>query len=172
MPDPSVTLSEGIQGGHPRGQGCWEGSLACPGPQAGEGFFFFFGHPTRHQDASSPTRDGARAPCSGRKSPNHWTPREVPGEGFLRRAWLTMFPPRSASPGLARPRPESRRAGLQAGSESCSREASHPRASLAEVPQFSLPHPEARALPLVREKGELAFTTQPCSGEVGRPFLE
>lgn len=104
-------------------------------------------------------------------------PREVPAEG-LDESLANDVP---SKVGLAQPRPESRRARLRAGPESCSREAgpsAHPRASLAAVPQFSLPHPEAGALPLVsaeqsallREKAELAFTTPPCSGGLGRPL--
>ena len=47
------------------------------------GFCFSFGHATCMWDLSSPTRDRTCAPCSERRSLNHWTTEEVPGAWFF-----------------------------------------------------------------------------------------
>ena len=39
---------------------------------------------TSHVDLSSPVRNQTHTPCLGRRSPNHWTAREVPWAPFYR----------------------------------------------------------------------------------------
>ncbi|KAM9046221.1 uncharacterized protein AAG666_006038 [Megaptera novaeangliae] len=42
-------------------------------------------------DLSSPTKDQTRTPCTGRRSLNHWTTREVPPPGNVWRMWYTKM---------------------------------------------------------------------------------
>ena len=46
-------------------------------------FYILVSWPRGMWDFSSPTRDQTHTPCIGRRSLNHWTPREVPGNDFL-----------------------------------------------------------------------------------------
>ena len=50
---------------------------------------------------SSPTRDGICTPCVGRRSPKHWTTREVPGKKFKFLVWAIAGKTSSKTEGVA-----------------------------------------------------------------------
>ena len=50
---------------------------------------------------SSPTRDGICTPCFGRRSPKHWTTREVPGKKFEFLVWAIAGKTSSKTEGVA-----------------------------------------------------------------------
>ena len=66
-----------------------------------KGFFFFFFAIPRGIRMLAPLPGTELEPLQWKEESSALDPREVPAEGLVTRAWLSTFPPRSASPSLA-----------------------------------------------------------------------